>query len=580
MAQKLKAIGGLGNANDSDVLKGVTYTSDNGIKRTGTGGIFDYSDLQNKPQIGGVVLVGNKTLDELGIQPKVAEIVEEESTKKVVIPDPIVAPKVVVKEAVEAPKVKANEIEADNIITYFKNAESIVNIDLDDSTPYFVGTAKCKFYATKPQWAIAYYPCKNGFLIAGQKGVISLTDFNLKSGDDVTEAFEKIANYSFSSQTSVEIPAGLYYISRPITFKRSVVISGSGYSAFPKNIFTEYAPALKYVGTNSGYMFTLPMESVINNLRFVATNYDLLVDRKKYTGAISDVFTESVGDVTIGAIDCSTQLTLSNVSFVGFSDWAVKTSYAHLSNISAFRCRYGLKVGTDSILIGCFIRYTNIAIECNAGLLNCYGLRLEDVMTTGIQGSSASAVVHGIIDWCGGAMMTGSFIGANVTLLGRAACCLGEPDNALFRFTTQKGGKFEVTNEFNEIDGDSSTKVKVKLADVTNELNNVQFVVKSNDLAITKASDVFNPREGKWINNVIVDDIKNNYWFNGFTKSSADTAWFAINNVINKNMGGDGAALKKVGQMCKTGDNKLVVNINGTILNIAATIPATETTIT
>ena len=32
----IKAVGGLGNAIDSEVLSGVTYTSDNGIKRTGT----------------------------------------------------------------------------------------------------------------------------------------------------------------------------------------------------------------------------------------------------------------------------------------------------------------------------------------------------------------------------------------------------------------------------------------------------------------------------------------------------------------------------------------------------------------
>lgn len=35
-----------------------------------SGGTSDYNDLTNKPQIGGVALTGNKTLDQLGIQPK------------------------------------------------------------------------------------------------------------------------------------------------------------------------------------------------------------------------------------------------------------------------------------------------------------------------------------------------------------------------------------------------------------------------------------------------------------------------------------------------------------------------------
>ena len=36
MANTVEVIGGLGEATDSDVLEGVTYTSDNGIKRSGT----------------------------------------------------------------------------------------------------------------------------------------------------------------------------------------------------------------------------------------------------------------------------------------------------------------------------------------------------------------------------------------------------------------------------------------------------------------------------------------------------------------------------------------------------------------
>lgn len=47
---------------------------DNGDKRIkyggGEGSTSDYSELTNKPQINGVELVGNKTLDDLSIQPK------------------------------------------------------------------------------------------------------------------------------------------------------------------------------------------------------------------------------------------------------------------------------------------------------------------------------------------------------------------------------------------------------------------------------------------------------------------------------------------------------------------------------
>lgn len=36
MANTVEVVGGLGDATDSEVLSGTTYTSDNGIKRTGT----------------------------------------------------------------------------------------------------------------------------------------------------------------------------------------------------------------------------------------------------------------------------------------------------------------------------------------------------------------------------------------------------------------------------------------------------------------------------------------------------------------------------------------------------------------
>ena len=49
----------------------ITITEDGTISSTGggTGGTDDYSELNNKPQINSVTLVGNKTLGDLGIQP-------------------------------------------------------------------------------------------------------------------------------------------------------------------------------------------------------------------------------------------------------------------------------------------------------------------------------------------------------------------------------------------------------------------------------------------------------------------------------------------------------------------------------
>lgn len=65
----------------------------------------DYNELSNKPKINDVELVGNKSLDELGIQPKIAEVDEEEGVAEAVLP--IVAPKIVADEA-EAEVLKGN----------------------------------------------------------------------------------------------------------------------------------------------------------------------------------------------------------------------------------------------------------------------------------------------------------------------------------------------------------------------------------------------------------------------------------------------------------------------------------------
>lgn len=103
----------------ADKVKSYTNT---GI----TGGTTDYTSLTNKPQIGGVELVGNKTLDQLGIQLKIAEVLEGE----VVIENPVKTSKVVAEQEVVTPKVSANQVEAGNL---YKKTEidSMVGEKLD-----------------------------------------------------------------------------------------------------------------------------------------------------------------------------------------------------------------------------------------------------------------------------------------------------------------------------------------------------------------------------------------------------------------------------------------------------------------
>ena len=56
-------------AEAEDVIEGKTFVNRNGILTTGTstGGSKDYEELENKPSINNVELVGNKTTSDLGI---------------------------------------------------------------------------------------------------------------------------------------------------------------------------------------------------------------------------------------------------------------------------------------------------------------------------------------------------------------------------------------------------------------------------------------------------------------------------------------------------------------------------------
>ena len=91
-----------------------------------SGGTTDYNALSNKPQIGGVELSGNKTLDQLGIQPKIADVASD----KVEIEKQVVAPKVQAEQEIIAPKVSATTVEADNLYTNTQ-VDSKVNTKLD-----------------------------------------------------------------------------------------------------------------------------------------------------------------------------------------------------------------------------------------------------------------------------------------------------------------------------------------------------------------------------------------------------------------------------------------------------------------
>lgn len=66
------------------------------------GGTTNYNDLENKPQIEGVELIGDKTADELGLQSKIAQVIDEG---------------VAFEDSVITPKIIAQEVEAENLYT-------------------------------------------------------------------------------------------------------------------------------------------------------------------------------------------------------------------------------------------------------------------------------------------------------------------------------------------------------------------------------------------------------------------------------------------------------------------------------
>lgn len=68
------------------------------------GGTTNYNDLENKPQIEGIELIGDKTADELGLQLKIAEVTDE----GIAFEDSVITSKVIVQE-VDAENLYTND---------------------------------------------------------------------------------------------------------------------------------------------------------------------------------------------------------------------------------------------------------------------------------------------------------------------------------------------------------------------------------------------------------------------------------------------------------------------------------------
>ena len=68
--QVIEAVSPTIDPDDSSGRMELVIRDVNGEKRVALPGTDDYEDLNNKPQVNSVELVGNKTLDDLGIQPE------------------------------------------------------------------------------------------------------------------------------------------------------------------------------------------------------------------------------------------------------------------------------------------------------------------------------------------------------------------------------------------------------------------------------------------------------------------------------------------------------------------------------
>lgn len=90
------------------------------------GGTTDYNDLENKPQIEGIELIGDKTANELGLQVKIAEVIDE----GVAFENPVIATKVITQEVV-AENLYTND-EIDDIFVKQEDGKGLSENDFTD----------------------------------------------------------------------------------------------------------------------------------------------------------------------------------------------------------------------------------------------------------------------------------------------------------------------------------------------------------------------------------------------------------------------------------------------------------------
>ena len=90
------------------------------------GGTIDYNDLENKPQIEGIELIGDKTADELGLQLKIAE----ETDEGIVFEDSVITSKVITQE-VEAENLYTND-EIDDMFVKQEDGKGLSENDFTD----------------------------------------------------------------------------------------------------------------------------------------------------------------------------------------------------------------------------------------------------------------------------------------------------------------------------------------------------------------------------------------------------------------------------------------------------------------
>lgn len=90
------------------------------------GGTINYNDLENKPQIEGIELIGDKTADELGLQLKIAE----ETDEGIVFEDSVITSKVITQE-VEAENLYTND-EIDDMFVKQEDGKGLSENDFTD----------------------------------------------------------------------------------------------------------------------------------------------------------------------------------------------------------------------------------------------------------------------------------------------------------------------------------------------------------------------------------------------------------------------------------------------------------------